>query len=165
MIELVSVRKLSKLSVNDKVNIGITAELEKSHRITEKRSIGSLGEIISQNGPIYTLRWENGVVSIVHTQIDMIREVKMPVLVYRPGSKLYLRDWEISDWANMINKSETYTKKMCLEKLHSKLCSCGINQNGYSAGVFDLMPTSAKKVHEDGIAYMVCRKCGETSQI
>jgi hypothetical protein len=169
MIELVSAGKISKLSPNDKINIGIDSDFIRDHKITEKRKVGSLGEIISQEGPIYTIKWENGIVSKVHAQIDMIRNVRTPVLVYRPGSNLHLSDWEIADWANEVNHFKTntnpYNKNICMNRLHSRHCSCGVNSDGYSLGVFNLMPMNTKTVQDMGLAYMVCRNCGEVSHL
>ena len=158
MIELVSKANVKKFSTNDMVNLKLTPELLRKRKIT-RISPGAIGYVDKIDCDCIEIAWENGTRTCVIPRIDNIREVKMPVRVYRRCRSFYLEDWELADVANTVHKiagggGEPFTAIMMHDRLKGHHCSCGVNAAGYSNGVFELLPFTSDEVTSGGKAYM-----------
>lgn len=169
MIELVSKANVGKFTTNDLVNLKLTPEILR-RRKSYKLKVGSVGYIDKIDDDCIDVIWENGTQTCVIPRIDMIREVKMPVRVYRRCRNFYLDDWELADVANTVHKiaggnGEPFTASMMRDRLKGHHCSCGVNIAGYTKGVFELLPFASEEVKAGGKAYMICKKCGCMSHL
>ena len=172
LVELVSkanVRQVNDFKVNDLINLNINEDILKRRKLLKIRP-GNIGHIVSMDKYCIEIEWENGITTCIIPQIDHIRPVTMPVRVYRRCHSLYMDDWELADWANMVHKcaggnGKAFTPDMMKERLKGNHCSCGTNQDGYSLGVFELFPFISEEVRSGGKAYMVCKKCGCMSHL
>ena len=169
MVELVSKANIKKFSANDIVNFKLTPDVLKRRKLTKLHS-GDVGYINNIDDDCIDIIWENGTRTCVIPRIDHIREIKMPVRVYRRCRGWYLEDWELADVANAVHKiaggnGEPFTASMMPDRLRGHHCSCGVNPSGYSNGVFELLPFTSDEVKSGGKAYMICRKCGCMSHL
>ena len=102
----------------------------------------------------------------------------MVTKVYSPENfDVPLEASQIADWANKVHrlaggKGNVFTKTdfcECVPARFSRLsghhCSCGVSENGFSNGQFDLLPLDDEAVVTGGKAYMVCRICGDASHL
>ena len=169
MIELVSKANVSKLSPNDLMNLKLTTEILRKRK-SYKLKVGMAGYIDRIDDMCIDIIWENGTQVCVIPSIDHIREITMPVRVYRQRGSHFLEDWELAEYANAVHKcaggnGSPFTSDMMRDRLKGHHCQCGVNVAGYSKGVFSLLPLISEEVRSGGKAYMVCKKCGCMSHL
>lgn len=169
MIELVSKANVNKFSSNDLMNLNLTPEVLRKRK-SYKLKTGMVGYIDRIDGLCLDVIWENGTQSCIIPCIDHIREVNVPVRVYRQCGTHFLEEWELADYANMVHKcagggGAPFNAEMMRDRLKGHHCQCGVNLAGYSKGVFTLLPFISEEVRSGGKAYMVCKKCGCMSHL
>ena len=168
-VELVSKASTYSLHTDDFHNLGITLDMLRLRKLT-KIHPGDIGIIRAINGECVEIEWECGIKTCVIPLIDNIREVTVPVRVYRPHNNLLMEDWELADWANTVHKcaggnGAAFTANIMYDRLKGHHCSCGVNELGYTNGVFKLLHFISNEVRTGGKAYMVCQKCGCMSHL
>jgi hypothetical protein len=99
LVELVYKANVYSFSPNEKINLGLTPELLKRRKLIHIRP-GLAGFIEAIDKDCIQIKWETGVSTCIIPRIDNIREVKMPVRVYRPCHSLYMEDWKIGSLHN-----------------------------------------------------------------
>lgn len=169
LVELVYKANVYSFSPNEKINLGLTPELLKKRKLVHIRP-GFVGTIEAIDNDCIQIKWETNVSTCIIPRIDTIREVKMPVRVYRPRHSLYMDDWELAQWANMVHKNaggngEPFTPDMMKTRLVGYHCDCGVDKMGYTKGKFELLPFISEEVWSGGKAYMVCKHCGCMSHL
>lgn len=93
----------------------------------------------------------------------------IPVVIKMPSSSRHLTAKELARWANTVSYhfggkaffgASDYPKR-----LHGDHCACGINEEGYTNGVFTICPLLSEVVKEGQKAYMICDNCGQYSHL
>lgn len=87
-----------------------------------------------------------------------------PVKVKMPNRKSYMNANELANWANAVNRKAggkgPFMPSDYPERLKGHHCDCGVDENGYTKGIFTLRPLSSEEVKDGGKAYMICDVCG-----
>lgn len=131
---------------------------------------GTIGTVISVDdiGTIH-VRWRTGSSLGLIYGVDKFKILETKVSVRRPGEKLSMSCADLAAWANEVNVmaggKAVFTSLDFPERLKGYHCDCGITEEGYSAGEFDLLPLNSRDVREGGKAYMQCRNCGGFSHL
>lgn len=171
VVELISKANLAKMTTNDLVNLGLTSkEIARNHSKLSKIPLASIGTVIDTTDVYCEIAWENGTTTIVLNSIDFIRPVTAPVLVYGAFERFHMSEWEMAQWANKVHqmaggKGEPFTASEMPKRLMGHHCSCGVNNAGYSRGVFKLLSMYSDEVKIGCKPYMVCKKCGGMSHL
>ena len=171
-VELVSkatVRQVNDFKVNDLINLKLDPNILRRRKLTRIHP-GDVGHIIAIDNDCIEIAWENGINTCVIPRIDHIRKITMPVRISRQCNKLFMEDWELAEYANMVNKcaggsGNVFTADMMRDRLKGHHCSCGVSPDGYTLGTFTLLPFMSEEVRSGGKAYMVCKKCGCMSHL
>ena len=169
LVELVYKANVYSLTPNEKTNLSLTPELLRRRKLIHIRP-GFAGFIEAIDKDCIQIKWETGISTCIIPRIDFIREIKMPVRVYRPCHSLHMEDWELAQWANTVHKcaggrGEPFTAEMMLDRLKGNHCSCGVNELGYSKGKFELLFFNSEEVTTGKKPYMVCKHCGCMSHL
>ena len=87
-----------------------------------------------------------------------------PVKVKMPGRKSYMNANELANWANAVYREgggkAPFQPSDYPERLKGYHCDCGVDENGYTKGVFTLRPLTSEEVKDGSKAYMICDMCG-----
>lgn len=134
-------------------------------------SVGSLGTVhhVDDIGTIH-VKWDCGSsLGIIHG-VDEIRIVPEKVIVYKPRTRIQTNGDSLAKWANAVHKlaggkGDVFKASDFPERLKGHHCHCRITDDGYSAGVFELLPLNSEEVKEGKKAYMQCIKCGGFSHL
>jgi len=101
-------------------------------------------------------------------RMDIQAPPKIPV-VKRPNSNTPMTDTELAAWANTVYRKgggkAPFRPSDFPERLKGHHCSCGVDENGYTKGVFTLCSLSSEEVGDSGKAYMICDVCGAYSHL
>lgn len=140
---------------------------EDVHRVPD----GTIGTVITVDdmGTIHT-KWRTGSTLGLISGVDDFHALDAKVSVRGPGEKKSLYCFELATWANEVHKlaggkKAVFTPLDFPERLKGHHCSCGVTEEGYSAGEFELFPLDSEEVKEGGKAYMKCRICGGVSHL
>lgn len=158
-------------TLKEKYTKGTRVELVHMGDDPQKVPTGTLGVVthVDDIGTIH-IRWDNGSTLGVIAGIDKVRVVTEKVIVRKPGVKFYADKYDLAKWANTVHKlaggkGDAFKVSDFPERLKGYHCSCGITEDGYSAGEFELLPIHSEEVREGGKAYMQCIKCGGFSHL
>ena len=87
-----------------------------------------------------------------------------PVKVKMPHRKSYMNANELANWANAVCRKGSvkapFQPSDYPERLKGHHCDCGVDENGYTKGVFTLRALTSEDVKDGGKAYMICEVCG-----
>lgn len=132
---------------------------------------GTFGAVkfVDDAGHVHVL-WDNGRTLAFIPGVDSVRFMNAKVIVRRPDEPFHMRDWELANWANAVHKAAGGKKNVFSstdfpERLKGHHCDCGVTDEGYSKGVFQLLPLDSEEVREGGKAYMRCDVCGGYSHL
>ena len=131
---------------------------------------GTIGTVMSVDdiGTIH-VRWRTGSSLGLIYGVDKFKTLEAKVSVRKLGETTSLSCGDLAAWANEVNKlaggKAVFTSLDFPKRLKGHHCDCGITEEGYSAGEFDLLPISSRDVREGGKAYMQCRNCGGFSHL
>ena len=114
--------------------------------------------------------WDTGAITKIAAGVDFIRAVNIQVIVRRPDENFHMTSWELAQWANTVNKiaggkGTAFSSLDFPERLKGHHCSCGVTQEGFTKGIFKLLPVTSEEVQSGGKAYMTCIKCGGWSHL
>lgn len=132
---------------------------------------GTIGTVIHVDDMgIVHVNWRTGSTLGVLPGVDAIRPVTAKVIVRKPGVKFFADSFELAKWANETHrlaggKGDVFSAFDFPERLRGHHCDCGVTEDGYSAGEFELLPLESEEVREGGKAYMRCIKCGGYSHL
>ena len=171
-VEMISVADTDKLRTSGAyLHYGFCdAEIEERKDYPEIPP-GTTGTVleVSETCKIEVL-WDTGDVTKVAAGVDFIRSVDVQVIVRRPGEIFHMKAWELAQWANAVHqlaggKGNPFSSVHFPGRLAGHHCSCGVSADGYTKGVFELLPLQSEDVRIGGKAYMCCTKCGEYSHL
>lgn len=150
---------------------GTRVELIHMGEDPQKVPEGTLGVVthVDDMGIIH-VNWDTGSTLGVLPEIDKVRKVNVKTIVRAHGVKFFMDYWAMAKWANTVHKiaggkRDVFSASDFPERLKGYHCSCGITEEGYSAGEFELLPIDCEEVKEGGKAYMKCVKCGGWSHL
>lgn len=93
------------------------------------------------------------------------------VSICKPRTSNPMTSEELANWANAVHalsgaKGSPFTADMFPhDRLKGHHCNCGVTEEGFTKGEFELLPLSDPDVREGGKAYMQCKKCGGWSHL
>ncbi len=168
---MVIIREEEVEAIRDDYPKGTRVEFCSMREVPQKVPKGTLGTVthVDDIGSIH-VTWDNGSSLAVIPWVDTIRKVTARVIVRNPDTKLIMSNYELSQWANDVNKiaggkGNLFSSANFPERLAGHHCNCGVTEDGYSKGVFELIPLHSEAVREGGKAYMRCTKCGGYSHL
>lgn len=87
-----------------------------------------------------------------------------PVKIKMPNRRSYMTAKELANWANKVNcrvgGKAVFSENDFPERLKGDHCACGMDDDGYTKGVFTLCALTSEAVKDGEKAYMICDVCG-----